>query len=80
MCLFEYKFDSRFNKIPKVVNKRFKKTITLTNEISLVLLHDVPNIKKTFKSHEDVDGKYLMIRSDIGYNYAKKIEENNKNE
>lgn len=72
------KFDLRFNKVPSEVQKRFKNVLQLTNEIKLTLLHDIPNIKKTFKAHEDVDGKYLMIRSDEGYNYAKKVEEGNE--
>lgn len=74
----KHKIDRRFNKVPSEVQKRFKNVLQLTNEIKLTLLHDVPNIKKTFKAHEDADGKYLMIRSEEGYNYAKKVEEGNE--
>ncbi len=74
----KHKFDQRFNKVPSEIQKRFKNVLQLTNEIKLTLLHDIPNIKKTFKSHEDADGKYLMIRSEEGYNYAKKVEQGNE--
>lgn len=74
----KHKIDLRFNKVPSEVQKKFKNVLQLTNEIKLTLLHDVPNIKKTFKAHEDADGKYLMIRSEEGYNYAKKVERGNE--
>ncbi len=73
----KYKFDQRFNKVPSEVKKRFKNTLHLTNEIDLILKHDVPNPQKVFKSHEDVDGKYLMIRSEEGYKYAEMIKQEN---
>jgi hypothetical protein len=74
----KHEFDQRFNKVPTEVQKKFKNDIQLTKEIKLTLLHDIPNIKKTFKAHEDADGKYLMILSDEGYNYAKKVEQGNE--
>jgi hypothetical protein len=75
----KYKFDQRFDKVPSEIHKRFKNTLNLTPEIDLILKHDVANPKKTFKSYEDVDGKYLMIRSDEGYKYAEKIKQENVN-
>lgn len=69
-------FDNRFDKVPRVVDKRFKNVLPLTNEIDLVLKHDVANIKKTIKSAIDEDGKYIMIRSDSGYDFARKHENN----
>lgn len=70
-------FDYRFLITPSEIHKNFKKTITLTNEIKLILEHDVANPSITFKKHEDVDGKYIMIKSDVGYEYvAKEIEPN----
>jgi len=76
----KHKFDLRFNKVPSEIHKNFKNILHLTPEIDLVLKHDVANIQKAFKSHEDADGKYLMIRSEEGYNYAKKIEQENNND
>jgi hypothetical protein len=75
----KHKFDQRFDKVPSEIHKRFKNTLRLTNEIKLVLEHDVPNPTVTFKSHIDADGKYLMIRSDEGYEYAEKIRQENTN-
>lgn len=77
----KHKFDQRFDKVPEEIHKRFKNTLRLTNEIELILKHDVPNPLRTFKPHEDADGKYLMIRSDEGYKYAQTIiQENNRND
>lgn len=70
----KYKFDLRFDKVPAAVNKRFKNTLHLTNEIDLIIKHDVANPKKVFKSHSDADGKYIMVLSDEGFEYAEKIE------
>jgi len=67
-------FDNKFTKQPNLIHKRFKNVLPLTNEIELVLKHDIANPKKTFKKHEDADGKYIMIRSDKGYDYAYEIE------
>jgi len=76
----KHKFDQRFNKKPSEIHKRFKNTLFLTSEIDLVIKYDVANPAKTFKAHIDADGKYLMIRSDIGYEYAEKIRDNNIDE
>lgn len=68
-------FDNKFTKVPSAVKSRFKNVINLTNEIDLHIKHDVANVSKTFKPYEDADGKYLMIRSDAGYEYAKNNED-----
>jgi hypothetical protein len=73
----KYKFDQRFDKVPEAVTKRFKNTLHLTREIDLIIKHDVANPTKTFKSHSDADGKYLMILSDEGYEYAEKLNKEN---
>ena len=67
-------FDIKFKKNPSLITNRFKNVLSLTTEINLVLMHDIANPKKTFKKHEDADGKYLMIRSDKGYEFAYEIE------
>ena len=67
----KYKFDSRFTKKPSVVKSKLKNTIPLSNEIDLVLKHDVANPKATFIPHTDNEGKkYIAIRSDEGFKYA----------
>jgi hypothetical protein len=66
------KFDVKFNKVPKIVKDKFKNTINLTPEIDLVIKHDIPNLKRTFKPYE-VEGKhYIAILSEEGYKYAQK--------
>ena len=69
----KYEFDNRFEKRPNEITKRFKKTIKLTGEIDLVLKHDIPHIQQTFKIYDDLDGKYIMIRSEEGYKYAQSL-------
>jgi hypothetical protein len=66
----KYKFDQRFEKVPSKIYKHFKNVLTLTNEIDLIIKHDVANFEKVFKAKEDADGKYIMIRSDKGFEYV----------
>ena len=75
----KYKFDSRFDKTPSEIKLRFKKEIKLTDEIKLILEHNVATPKITFKKHSDADGKYIMIKSDVGYAYAEGLESRNNN-
>lgn len=76
----KYEFDKKFTKSPKVVTKSFKKKLILTDEIDLVLKHDIANITKVFKPYKDVDGEYIMIRSKEGYRYAQGIKKQEDNE
>lgn len=67
----KYKFDSKFTKKPKIVKDKFKNTIKLSEEIDLVIKHDVANPKRTFIPYKDDEGrKYIAIQSDDGYEYA----------
>jgi hypothetical protein len=72
----KHKFDNRFNKTPSEIHKRFKNTLHLTNEIDLIIKHDIANIKKTIRPFEDVQGKYIMILSPEGFQYAQNQQEN----
>ncbi|BBE16281.1 hypothetical protein AQPE_0418 [Aquipluma nitroreducens] len=69
----KYGFDVRFEKVPSVISKKTEKTLVLSEEIELVMKHDVANLRKTFKPYEDEDGKYIMIQSEKGYNFAQKL-------
>lgn len=71
----KFEFDHRFEKTPNAVNKRFKKTIELSNAIDLVIKHDIANLSGTFKPKIEGGRKYIMIRSDEGYEYAQKQQE-----
>lgn len=67
----KYKFDNRFTKKPNVVRAKFKNTIKLSNEIDLIIKHDVANPEKTFVPYTDREGrKYLAIQSESGFQYA----------
>lgn len=65
-------FDNRFTKKPQVVNAKFKDTIKLSDEMDLILKHDVANPKRTFIPHEEEGRKYIAILSDEGFLYAQK--------
>lgn len=67
----KYKFDSIFTKKSNVIKDKFKNTIKLTNEIDLIIKHDVANPRKTFVPYTDGEGKkYLAIQSEEGFKYA----------
>ena len=45
--------------------------LRLTDEIDLVIKHDMPNIRKTIQPYSDDEGnKFIMILSSDGYDYA----------
>lgn len=70
-----WNFDRRFTKDTKAVKSKFKKEYDLTNDIKLVLNQNIPDLDRTIIAHEDDEqNKYIMIRSEIGYSLAKKIE------
>ncbi len=68
----KYKFDNKFSKKPGVVKDRFKNTIKLSEEMDLIIKHDVANPKRTFKAYTNEGRKYIAILSDEGYEYAQK--------
>jgi len=70
-----YDFDCKFIKKPSIVKAKFKNIIALTDEIDLVLKHDVANPQKTFIPHTDNEGKqYIAILSPEGFEYAKRTQ------
>lgn len=73
------KFDPIFTKVPKAVKDKLKNVINLSNELDLVIKHDVANVRRTFRPHEDDQGKYIMIRSDEGFLYAQNQQQQNGN-
>ena len=68
-------FDRRFEKdIKRIKGKKLKKTLVLTNEISLIIKDSIPNMGETLRAFQDNEGKkFLGIRSDSGYEYAERI-------
>lgn len=66
-------FDKKFSKAPKAVKAKFKNTIKLSDEIDLILKHDVPNPQRTFVPFENDQGeKYIAIKSEEGFEYARR--------
>ena len=70
----QHDFDSRFEKVPSKIRAKMKNEIKLTDDIELVLKHNIPNLSSTIKPHEEDDGtKYIMVLSEEGYNYAENL-------
>lgn len=69
-------FDKKFTKVPKVIKKKLKAIISLTEDISLsVADNGNPSLKKIIKPYKDGEGrKFIMVKSDEGYSYAKGLE------
>lgn len=68
-------FDRKFTKVPKAIKKKIKAIIPLTEDISLsVADNSNPSLKNVIKPQEDEEGhKYIMVKSDEGYSYAKSL-------
>ena len=67
----KHNFDNVFNKTPDEIKDKFKDVITLTPEIDLKIKQDILNIDRIIRAKEDDEGnKYIMIRSDVGFEYA----------
>lgn len=66
-------FDKKFTKAPKAIRKRIKTVISLTEDISLSIANNGnPSLKNIIKPKEDDEGnKYIMVKSEEGYSYAK---------
>lgn len=74
----DFNFDRKFTNAPKAVKAGFKNTIKLSDEIDLILKHDVPNPKRTFIAYEGPGGeKYIAIKSEKGYEYAQRQQSQN---
>lgn len=71
------RFDRRFEKdIKGIKGKKLKKTLSLTNEIDLVIKDSIANMSEVIQGcTNDAGEKFLMIRSDNGYEYAQKVRE-----
>lgn len=72
----KYSFDNRFQKVPSVINKEIKNTISLTNEIDIIIKHEFPEMQNIIIAEKRGDDKYIMIKSELGYNIAEKYSNN----
>lgn len=66
----KYKFDKKFQKVPKVIKARIKDVISLGQDIELVLKGYIPNLEQMIRPHVCDGKKYIMIQSEEGYKYA----------
>ena len=70
------KFDRRFTKDKATLKgKNYHETIKISNEIDLVLNDHVANLADiiTAKYDPETNEKFLILRSDLGYEYAKSL-------
>lgn len=70
----QHDFDSRFQNVPSKIKAKLKNEIKLTDDIELVLKHNIPNLSRTIKAHEENGEKFIMVRSEEGYKYAEQLE------
>lgn len=58
------KFDYQFNSVPSAIAAKIRKTYKVNDGIELKITSDIPNIKETIKSIQDIDGsRYLQIKT-----------------
>lgn len=71
-------FDEQFSIIKDKITKRFIKDIKLTDQIELRFKDEIKNLNDVITYEEGKDGaKFVRIRSEKGYQYFKKLKENN---
>ncbi|MBC8754824.1 nucleoid-associated protein [Kordia sp. YSTF-M3] len=64
-------FDNQFTIVKEKVTAYFKRTVSLTDQVTLEIKQDIP--ENIILAHKDPDGtKYVKIRSDKGYERFKK--------
>ena len=69
------KFDNKFTKVPNEIKSKIRQEYNLTRDIKLSINEHIPDLDKTILAHKDnEDNKFIMIRSEFGYNLAKKIQ------
>lgn len=75
-------FDRKFTKDKATLNgKKYHETIKISNEIDLILNDHVANLGDiiTARYDKETNEKFLILKSDSGYEYAKNLK-NNQNE
>lgn len=72
-------FDEQFLIVKNKITKRFIKDIKLTEQIELRFKDEIKNLDEIVTYEEGKDGsKFVRIRSEKGYQYFKKLKENDK--
>lgn len=71
----KWNFDNRFTKVPNEIKSKIRTEYDLTRDIKLSINEHIPDLDKTIVAHkDDEDNKFIMIRSEFGYNLANKIQ------
>lgn len=71
----KWEFDNRFIKVPNEIKSKIRQEYNLTRDIKLSISEHIPNLENTILAYKDgEENKYIMIRSDFGYNLANKIQ------
>lgn len=69
------KFDNKFTKVPYEIKSKIRTEYDLTRDIKLSINEYIPDLDKTIVAHkDDEDNKFIMIRSEFGYNLANKFQ------
>ena len=71
----QWNFDNRFTKVPNEIKSKIKQEYNLTRDIKLSINEHIPDLDNTILAYKDgEDNKYIMIRSELGYNLANRIQ------
>ena len=69
------KFDNKFTKVPDEIKSKIRTEYDLTRDIKLSINEHIPDLDNTILAYKDgEDNKYIMIRSEFGYNLANRIQ------
>lgn len=72
-------FDSQFIIEKDAITAKFKRTIHLHEKIDLNMKEDIENLEKIILAFKNPAGeKFVQIKSENGYDYFKKLENNNE--
>lgn len=71
----QWNFDNRFTKVPNEIKSKIRQEYDLTRDIKLSINEHIPDLDNTILAYKDgEDNKYIMIRSELGYNLANRIQ------
>lgn len=70
----QWNFDNRFTKVPNEIKSKIRQEYDLTRDIKLSINEHIEDLDNTILAYKDEEeNKYIMIRSELGYNLANKI-------
>lgn len=58
-----------------MIKSKIRQEYNLTRDIKLSISEHIPNLENTIRAYKDgEENKYIMIRSEFGYNLANKFQ------